>query len=203
MSYLQWADGFNNDVQTVQKLQLSGSFWLINNERYYWSMWYVYETAHSHLLNKIITCYNKLIEQCHLMKTSSMPSKYGIQEQNGTNDQWALSSPFCPHILKQKGCLHHPFDCVRVQSRSTRWYNFRRWSLAREWNLELFLQPLLLLSCRNHPTFFVCVTTLLSQGRTGSKICSALYHSITMECMCMWDEKKSKKYTNKHIHLYI
>ena len=51
--------------------------------------------------------------------------------------------------------------------------------------------------------FLVCVTTLLSQGRTGSKICSALYHSTTMECMCMWDEKKSKKYTNKHIPLYL
>ena len=43
-----------------------------------------------------------MIEQRHLKKTSSMPSKYGIQEQNGTNDQWALSSPFRPHILKQK-----------------------------------------------------------------------------------------------------
>lgn len=166
-------------------------------------MRYVYETAHSHLLNKIITCYNKLIEQRHLMKTSSMPSKYGIQEQNGTNDQWALSSPFCPHILKQEGRLHHPFDCVKVQSRSIRWYNFCRWSLAREWNLELFSQPLLLLSWRNHPTFFVCVTALLHQARTGSKVYCALYHSTTMECMCLWDEKKSTKYTYKHIHLYI
>ena len=51
--------------------------------------------------------------------------------------------------------------------------------------------------------FFVCVTALLRPARTGSKICSALYHSTTKECMCMWDEKKSKKYTNKHIHLYI
>lgn len=28
-----------------------------------------------------VTCYNKLIEQHHLMKISSMQSKYGIQEQ--------------------------------------------------------------------------------------------------------------------------
>ena len=33
VSYLQWADGLNNDIHTVQELQLSGSFWLINNER--------------------------------------------------------------------------------------------------------------------------------------------------------------------------
>lgn len=149
-------------------------------------MRYVYETAHSHLLNKIITCYNKLIEQRHLMKTSSMPSKYGIQEQNGTNDQWALSSPFRPHILKQKGCLHHPFDCVRVQSRSIRWYNFCRWSLAREWNLELFLQPLLLLSWRNHPSFFLSVLLhcYVRQGQAAKYVLLCTILLLRNVCVC-------------------
>ena len=138
-----------------------------------------------------VTCYNKLIEQHHLMKTSSMQSKYGIQEQNGTNDQWALSSPFCPHILKQKGCLHHPFDRNRVQSRSTRWYNFRRWSLAREWNLELFLQPLLLLSCRNHPTFFGLCYYIVKSGedRQQNMLCSVPFYYYGMYVYVGWEKE--------------
>ena len=132
-----------------------------------------------------VTCYNKLIEQHHLMKISSMQSKYGIQEQI----RQMINEPYhhlSVHIYSSKKdvCItlliaseSNKGESDDTTSAGGVWQGNEIWSCFLShfccWAEEIIL------------LFFVCVTALLRPARTGSKICSALYHSTTMECMCM------------------
>ena len=166
-------------------------------------MRYVYETAHSHLLNKIITCYNKLIEQRHLMKTSSMPSKYGIQEQNGRNDQWALSSPFCPHILKQKDvCITLLIVSKSNQGQSDDttsaggvWQGNEIWSCSRShfccWAEEIILLFLsVLLHC------------YIRRGQAAKYTLLSTTLLLWNVCVCGMRKRVKNTHTNTYIYIF-